>query len=96
MQPVIVALIEDGGYLDLGYGYPIDKEFGPTEEKKVIQWAFAVDGGAMTSYKGFLVSCLKIIDPELCRRLINDGSVAEVVEDTSIQEWPNNACPEDL
>jgi len=31
IDAVIVALIEDGGYLGLGYGYPIDKEFGPTE-----------------------------------------------------------------
>ena len=67
---VLASIIEDGEYLELGYGYPVDKEFGPTEEKKIIEWAFAVDGGAMTSYKGFLVSCPKVIDPELCRRLL--------------------------
>ena len=67
IDAVIVSILEDGGYLGMGYGYPVDKVFGPTEEKKIIEWAFAVDGGAMTSYKGFLVSCLKIIDPELCR-----------------------------
>ena len=37
IDAVLASIIEDGKYLELGYGCPVDKEFGPTEEKKTIE-----------------------------------------------------------
>ena len=34
IDAVLTSIIEDGGYLKLGYGYPLDKVFDPTKEKR--------------------------------------------------------------
>jgi hypothetical protein len=52
------TIIADCNYIDAGYGYSessrLSDGIGPP--KKVIQWAFSVDGGKLTNQRGFLVA----------------------------------------
>jgi hypothetical protein len=45
MDSILGAIIEDGGYDELGFNYTVDHVYSDLCEIRFIEWAFAVDGG---------------------------------------------------